>query len=252
MTLFESIILGTIQGLTEFLPISSSGHLVLFQSMMGIKQPGNEFEVLVHLGTLGSVLFVFYKDIFNLLRTLKLKSTRHFILMVILGTIPTVVIGLTLKNFIASLFENINNVGIALIFTGFFLISTFFIKRKNLKNSLKKSLLIGICQAIAIIPGISRSGITISCALLLGISPKKAAQFSFMLAIPAISGAGILTALDINSGYEISSSIAFGGIISSFFVGVISLKWLLRLLQTGKFHFFGFYCIAIGLFANFL
>ena len=109
MTLFESIILGTIQGLTEFLPISSSGHLVLFQSIMGIKQPGNEFEVLVHLGTLGSVLFVFYKDIFNLLRTLKLKSTRHFILMVILGTIPTVAIGLTLKNFIASLFENINN-----------------------------------------------------------------------------------------------------------------------------------------------
>jgi undecaprenyl-diphosphatase len=247
MTLFESIILGTVQGLTEFLPISSSGHLVLFQSILKIEQPGHEFEILVHIGTLGSVFFIFYKDILDLLLTIKSKKSINFVTMIIIGTTPTVIIGLGLKDKIAILFENVDNVGFALIFTGIILSLTFFIKIKRNDNSFIKSFFIGLCQAIAILPGISRSGMTISCALLLGLSPKDAARFSFMLAIPAISGAGLLMVLDLDSSFQVPYEIIVGGVMSSFLVGILALKLLLGLLQKGKIYFFGFYCILIGL-----
>ena len=247
ITFWDSLILGSIQGVTEFLPISSSGHLVIIQSLLGINQPGNDFEILVHLGTLGSIFYVFQNDILEILRSLKKKSTIKFLKLIILGTLPAVLVGLNFKNQIALLFENITNVSFALIFTGTVLVSTYFLKRRDLKNSFGKAFLIGVFQSIAIIPGISRSGMTISMALLLGLSPKKAAKFSFMLAIPAISGAGILTALDTTNGFSLPYSILFGGLISSFLVGVLSLKILMKLLKDGKFHFFGVYCVLIGL-----
>lgn len=247
MTFWESMILGSIQGVTEFLPISSSGHLVIIQSLLGINQLGNDFEILVHLGTLGSVLYVFQNDILELLRSLKKKSTIIFIELIILGTLPAVFVGLNFKDQITLLFENIANVSVALIFTGIVLVSTFFLKRKNLENNFTKAFLIGIFQSIAIIPGISRSGMTISIAMLLGLSPKKAAKFSFMLAIPAISGAGILTALDTTKGLLLPYQVLFGGFISSFLIGILSLNILLKLLKAGKFHFFGVYCIIVGL-----
>jgi len=141
----------------------------------------------------------------------------------------------------------IEGVLFALIFTGIVLILTFFLERKDLENNFSKAFLIGVFQSIAIIPGISRSGMTISIAMLLGLSPKKAAKFSFMLAIPAISGAGILTALDTSNGFLLPYQVLFGGFISSFLVGILSLNILLKLLKAGKFHFFGVYCILIGL-----
>jgi undecaprenyl-diphosphatase len=247
MTFWESLILGSIQGVTEFLPISSSGHLVIIQSILGVNLPGNDFEILVHLGTLGSILYVFQSDILEILRSLKKKSTRLFIVLIILGTLPAIFIGLNFKDQIALLFENITNVSVALIFTGIVLILTFFLERKDLENNFSKAFLIGVFQSIAIIPGISRSGMTISIAMLLGLSPKKAAKFSFMLAIPAISGAGILTALDTSNGFLLPYQVLFGGFISSFLVGILSLNILLKLLKAGKFHFFGVYCILIGL-----
>ena len=166
MTFWESMILGSIQGVTEFLPISSSGHLVIIQSLLGINHLGNDFEILVHLGTLGSVLYVFQNDILEILRSLKKKSTIIFIELIILGTLPAVFVGLNFKDQIALLFENIANVSVALIFTGIVLISTFFLKRKNLENNFTKAFLIGVFQSIAIIPGISRSGMTISLSLI--------------------------------------------------------------------------------------
>tara|TARA_B100000809_G_scaffold261612_1_gene310856 strand:- start:47 stop:805 length:759 start_codon:yes stop_codon:yes gene_type:complete len=247
MTLIEAIILGIIQGFTEFLPISSSGHLVLGQAILGIEQPGNEFEILVHLGTLASVLVVFFDDIKSLLLSLTSKNTQLFILFILIGTLPAVAIGLGFKDLLKSLFENVSAVGGALVFTGLVLYGSSFVNRKNKDHSWISAIFIGCAQAVAIIPGISRSGMTISAALFLGLSPKEAARFSFLLAIPAIAGAGFLTAMDVSGGFQLSIPVALAGLISSFGVGVVALKWLLGWLEQGKFHYFGIYCFVVGL-----
>ena len=247
MTIIEATILGVIQGLTEFLPISSSGHLVLVQELLKIEQPGIEFEILVHLGTLASVLVVFFDDIKSLVLSLDSKKTQIFILFILIGTIPAIGIGLGFKDLLKSLFVNISAIGCALLFTGLVLYGSSFIKKENKEHSYLSSILIGCAQAVAIIPGVSRSGMTISAALYLGLSSKEAARFSFLLAIPAISGAGLLTALDIGGGFQLPFSISLAGIFGSFGVGVFALKWLLGWLEQGKFHYFGIYCFAVGI-----
>ena len=246
MNILESIILGSIQGVTEFLPISSSGHLVIAQNLLGIKQPGNEFEILLHMGTLCSILLVFFKDIDKILSSLSIKKTQNFILCIFIGTLPAVVIGITFKEKFETLFDNIFLVGCALVLTGLLLISSYYFKRASRELSFFTSLFIGIAQAIAIIPGISRSGMTITIALFLGIQSREAAKFSFMLAIPVISGAGILMSTNLNNGFNMDFSIYLTGFVTSFCVGVISLRWLLGWLEAGKFYYFGIYCFFIG------
>ena len=248
MTLSDAIILGSIQGITEFLPISSSGHLVIAQSLLNLKLPGNIIEVVTHLGTLFSVIIVYRKDIIELLCDFKNLSTKKYIFMLFIGTVPAVIIGLSAKSFILLFFESIKMVSFSLIFTGLILLLS---KRRNKKKSLisyKNSLLIGLSQALAIIPGISRSGITISTGILLGMNSKEAARFSFLLAIPAIFGAGIITVLDMvdQPVQIIPYKIMFAALVSSFIVGYLSLKWFLGILENGKLHIFGFYCITIG------
>ena len=252
MDLFDSICLGIIQGLTEFLPISSSGHLVLGQSVLGINQPGNEFEILVHMGTLASIIYVFFNDIKNIIFSLHTRETKRFILFIIIGTLPAVIIGISLKETIKSFFENLFVVGVSLTFTGLILFTSSYFKSFNNRFNYLNAFIIGLVQAIAIIPGISRSGMTISCALFLGINPKNAARFSFFLAIPVITGAGLLMALDINNDFHIEIPVAIGGFISSFFIGILSLKWLIGWLQNGKFHYFGVYCLLAGLLTIYL
>ena len=247
MTILEATILGIIQGFTEFLPISSSGHLVLGQAILGIEQPGNEFEILVHLGTLASVLVIFFDDIKSLILSLASKKTQIFIMYILSGTLPAVGIGLGFKDLIYSLFENVTAVGGALIFTGVVLFGSSFANRQDKEHSFLTCILIGCAQAMAIIPGVSRSGMTISAALFLGLSAKEAARFSFLLAIPAIGGAGLLTALDVSGGFQMPIPVALAGLTSSFAVGVVALKWLLGWLEQGKFHYFGIYCFAVGL-----
>ena len=247
MNWFQALILGIIQGFTEFLPISSSGHLVLGQAILGIEQPGNEFEILVHLGTLASVLVVFLDDIKSLLLSLTSKKTQSFIIFVLVGSIPAVGIGLGFKDILEALFDNIASVSGALIFTGLILYCSSFVKQGDKEHSIVTSILIGCAQAVAIIPGVSRSGMTICTALFLGLSPKEAARFSFLLAIPAISGAGILRALDVSGGFQLPLSVSIVAFLSSFGVGVVALKWLLGWLEQGKFHYFGVYCFAVGI-----
>jgi undecaprenyl-diphosphatase len=249
MNIFEAAILGIVQGLTEFLPVSSSGHLVIGQELLNISVPGNAFEVVVHLGTLVSVLIVFWNDIWQLLTSLKSLTTRKYILAIMLGTIPAVIIGLLFKDIIIEAFENIRIVAITLMITGVILLSTKLIKLKQREVSIGRGLLVGIAQAMAIIPGISRSGMTISLCLYLGIAPEKAAKFSFLLAIPAIAGAGLLTALDLTESSEplLPWSVLMVGFLSSLLVGWISLKWLLGLIKSEKFHWFGVYCLFVGL-----
>jgi undecaprenyl-diphosphatase len=248
MNVIEALILGILQGLTEFLPISSSGHLVLGQELLGISVPGNEFEVVVHLGTLCSVLIVFWNDILQLLKTLKDTKTQKYILALAIGTLPAIFVGLLFKDIIGEAFENIKVVASTLFITGLILLSTKFIRLKNNDVTIGKGLLIGIAQAMAIIPGISRSGITISTGMHLNISSENAAKFSFLLAIPAIAGAGLLTGVDvIKTGTSLMGTVLTTGFLSSLVVGWLSLKWLISLIKTGKFHWLGIYCIFIGL-----
>tara|TARA_B100000579_G_C22790686_1_gene834317 strand:+ start:729 stop:1487 length:759 start_codon:yes stop_codon:yes gene_type:complete len=252
MQILDVIILGALQGLTEFLPVSSSGHLVLGQYLLSVKSPGNTLEILFHLGTLGSVIFVFSPDIINILLTIKKKSTQKLLICIFVATIPSVIIGFTLRNKIEALFESVNSVGFALLFTGLVLILSSFFKNKNSRYSLFSSIVIGFAQALAIIPGISRSGMTITISLLFGFSPRESAKFSFLLSIPVIAGAGVLGIQDIQSSEMFSTDIIIVAILSSFFIGIIALKILLTLLELGKFYIFGIYCICLGVVSIFI
>ena len=247
MELIEIVYLGIIQGLTEFLPVSSSGHLVLGQYLLGIKSPGNSLEILFHLGTLGSVVFVFFNDIKDISLTIDKKPTKKLLAFISVATFPAMIIGLLFRHDINRLFENINSVGYAFCITGLILVFSSLSKNKNVKYTFYSSIFIGLAQAVAIIPGISRSGFTITAALLLGISPKKSAKFSFLISMPIIFGAGLLGAVDIQHENLFTFSAILSALLSSFLVGVVALKILLKLLIQGKFYFFGIYCICIGI-----
>lgn len=249
MDIIDALILGSVQGMTEFLPVSSSGHLVLGQRFLGLSLPGNFFEVLVHIGTLCSVLVVFRKELLKLIISIQSTESKLMLSALVIGTIPAVLIGLSMKDKIGQLFDNQFAVSISLILTGIWLVMTKWFINKQSNINLKNGFLIGCAQAIAIIPGISRSGSTIGVALLLGVSPEKAARFSFLLAIPAIAGAGLLTALDVSptNVASFSSDVIITALFSSFLVGWAALSWLLKLISKGQFHWFGLYCLAIGI-----
>ena len=248
MTLLDAIILGAIQGITEFLPISSSGHLVLGQTILAVEIPGNEFEVVTHLATLLSVICIFRAEILSLITSLPKKETQKYLLFIGLGTIPALFFGLGGKQVITNIFDTIQLVSMALIFTGIVLLISKRLVERDEPITIRNVFFVGLAQAVAIIPGISRSGMTITTAIALGISGKEAAKFSFLLSIPAISGAGLLTALD-TSFFEITIPFSTLGVafVSAFIIGYLSLKWLLGLLESGRFYLFGYYCISIGL-----
>lgn len=248
MNLIESIILGIIQGITEWLPISSSGHLAIVQELFGIEAP-LVLDVLLHFATLLVIFAVFWKDIIKIAKScVKLDFKSEYgktALFIVIATIPVILAGYFLHDPIESLFSKLYIVGIALIITGILLFASKKRKR-NKKLNYKNTFLVGIVQAISLIPGISRSGSTISTALLLGIQREKAARFSFLLAIPAILGA---TIFELSQGINIaetSLSVIFAGMLASFFVGYISLKLLLRLIKQRKFHVFAYYCWVLG------
>ena len=252
MSLFEAILLGIVQGLTEFLPISSSGHLVIFQKFLEVGNTGSEFEILVHIGTLGSIIVVFFDEVKLIIQNIKSQKTQKYILFIIIGTIPAGIFGVGMRDIFESLFHNLTLVGIFLIFTGAVLSLSMLLKKADEQITYTKSILIGFAQALAIFPGISRSGMTICTALFLGIGPKEAARFSFLLAIPAISGAGAITMVDVGTNFQMSIYVAAAALISSFFTGLFSLKWLINWLRNGKFHYFGLYCIIIGIITLFM
>ena len=252
MQIIDVLLLGILQGLTEFLPVSSSGHLVIGQYLLGISPQGNALEILFHIGTLGSVIFVFFDDLKKIYVTINEKSTQKLLIHLIIATIPAAIVGFLFKNSIAILFESIKSVGFALLFTGLILIISSRIKNKNSNHSLYSSILVGFSQSIAIIPGISRSGMTITMLLFLGFSPKDSAKFSFLLSVPIITGAGILGLQNIQSNTMFSPEIIITALFSSFFVGVFALKALLKILMLGKFYFFGIYCIFLSMVSIFI
>ena len=247
MQYIDTIILAILQGLTEFLPISSSGHLVIGQKLLNIKLPGNAFEVVLHLGTLMSVITVFRGEIKAIIFNLSDSSNQYYISALVFGTIPALLVGLLLRDSISLIFDDIRFVSLSLICTGIMLITSKFIVKRNVKLTLFIGLFIGLAQAVAIIPGISRSGATICMGILMGLSAPEAARFSFLLSIPVIIGAGLLTAINIKT-IPFGFDIVLLGIFFSYLVGWMSLKWLLTILNSGKLYWFGIYCLIIGFF----
>lgn len=269
MPLFKAIILGAVQGLTEFLPVSSSGHLVIFQYLFNLRESEILFDVGVHMGTLVAVIIFFRKDLHSIMASvfrffngiLKKKLSLadatqdpdiKLALLIIVGTVPTVILGLFFHTIVDRIFSSVILVGLMLIVTGLLLLMTVRIKnnRKTITNfSIKEALTIGLMQGISILPGISRSGSTIAVGLFMGLERETAARFSFLLSIPAIIGATILEFKDISiypSAQIISTLI---GAFTSCLVGYGALGFLLFIVKKGRLHFFAPYCFAVGIIA---
>ncbi len=245
----ETVILGILQGLTEWFPVSSSGHLALAKEFFGW-QPPVLFYLLLHLGTIAVVVAYFRKDILIVLRALlrrELDSPPGRLgIFIFVGSVPTALVGYAFKDIFESFFNNLLVVGLALLATGV-LLSISARQEDDKALGYLDSLLIGFAQGIAIIPGVSRSGATISTGLLRGADRMAVFRFSFLLSIPAVLGATVLESEDLNlliSGVDAAAVVL--GVLASMVVGYLSLKALQRIVLTHKFHWFAVYCWALG------
>jgi undecaprenyl-diphosphatase len=252
MDILQSVILGFIQGITEWLPISSTGHLRIAEHYFGLAVPAL-FDVILHVGTLIVTLVYFRKDILKVLRALaKLDFKSEYgllIPLIITGTIPTIVIGFLYGNELDTALSAIPALGIGFLVSGAVLYMTKFGKENRLGITYVDALIIGIMQGLAVIPSISRSGFTIAAALLLGIKREKAFKFSFLLSIPSIIGAFGLTLYQqeaelATAGVGLIEIIA--GVLVSIVVSFFALKLLWRTIADKKFYLFAFYCFVLG------
>lgn len=251
MTILQAIVYGIIQGIGEFLPISSSAHLIVAPWLFGWKDPGLAFDVALHLGTLIAVVVFFWKDWISLSKA-GLKGTNtlkgKLFWFIIIATIPGAVIGKLFEKKAETAFRNPALIGTMLILMGIVMYIVDRIGRKELKiNNIGffRSFIIGISQAVAIIPGVSRSGITMSTGVLLGLTRESAARFSFLLSTPIILGAGLLKIKDLMHT-QINVMPFLVGILTSAIIGLLSIKLLLEYLKTKGFGVFVFYRIVLG------
>jgi len=248
MEIWQAIVLGVVQGISEFLPISSSGHLVVLQVVFGMSLPGITFDIFLHLGSLLAVFVVFWKDIWNLIRNPFQKMT----VMLIIGTIPVVILGFLLRAHVEGL-QNGLFLAIAFTFTGIMLIFadgiTGSIKTEK-EMTYKDALIVGLMQALAIPPGISRSGATITGALMSGLNRETAARFSFLLSIISILGAGTLEAIDVIREPEIVSYIPAHiiGFLAAAVSGYFSIRLLLNLIKKAQLKHFSYYLFVLAAF----
>ncbi len=236
------IILGLLQGITEFLPVSSSGHLVIVQRILGLSDGELAISVILHLGTALALVVFFFKDLLGLFK----KPRVIFYLAV--TTVITVVLGFAGKDFFESLFSSVALVAVALMITGIILTAAGkFMAGRRENASLRDAAILGLTQAIAIVPGISRSGITISTLLFLGIEKEEAFRFTFLAAIPVIFGAALLEARGINFALSNNTAGLIMGFGCSFLAGLVSLRFLKLILKKARLHYFGYYCIMIAI-----
>lgn len=252
MEYVHAVILGVVQGIAEFLPISSSGHLVIADSLMrqfgGFELPEEQatMNIALHFGTLVSILIVYFDSLW------KLRSDGRTIALVVVATIPVGVIGVLLKGFVDDHFQTALVAGVALLLTAVFLLVGKRLQSGDQATdrlTFGGALAVGIFQAIAIVPGISRSGSTIAAGLACGLKREAAARFSFLIAIPAIGGAAVLELKDLVSGDKSFSGepgALFLGMIVSCVVGLIALNWLIRMVAKDKLHWFAIYCVVVG------
>lgn len=248
--MLEAAFWGLIQGLTEFLPISSSGHLVLVPALLGQDPPDLATSAMLHLGTLVAVLVYFRREVVEVLTFT--EKGRRLLLLVLIGTIPAAVLGLALESRFDWLNERPSAVAIALLLTGAVLFSTRWLangKKVVADASIRDTVIMGLGQAVALIPGVSRSGATISTGLLRGFTHAEAARYSFLLGIPAIAGAGLLKGMDlVDSGAGISADI-FVGVAVAAVTGYAAIAFLLRLIGRTGLAPFGIYCMVAGVVA---
>ena len=251
MSLLEGFLLGILQGLTEFLPVSSSGHLVIFQDFFGIRLPGITFEAMVHFGTLLSVFWVFGGDMLRIVRCAPHKKTeRRFLLMLMLGTVPTGLMGLLFRDFFKIFFESTLTVGFMLLLTGAILYSLQYLWPGVKDEATIKpgdALFIGFVQGLAIMPGISRSGSTIAAALWSGLDRETAVRFSFLVSVPVILGVTLLEIITLQeTGFNRLTGGVLAGTLAAFLTGIFAIKVFVRLLQAGRFRYFAYYCWLAG------
>lgn len=246
MDIFQVIILGIVQGITEWLPISSSGHLVLFETILNVKQPVI-FDIVLHLGSLVVVFAVFWKQIIELIIGVfqGKKEKLMYLLYLMIATIPIALVGYFLNDIIKSIFTELYTVGYGLLFTAIVLYLSQYPKKKAKQLTASRALLTGIGQAFAILPGVSRSGTTISTGLMQGIKREDTAVFAFLLFIPAIMGATLLEIGSLNQITNLSALLV--GVVTTMIVGFFTLKILLNIIKKGKLHYFSIYCLVIGL-----
>jgi len=254
MDALTGLILGLVQGLTEFLPVSSSGHLVLAELLFGAEEAPLAFEVWLHLATLTAVLAALRKEVLSLVRSLDLRARdaeskrwRGWILALGIGTVPAVVVGLTAADAVEAAFSNVRLVGVDLVVTAVVLFASRGFGGRGMPLTPLRALLIGIAQAVAILPGISRSGMTLVAGLALGLSGVDAARFSFLLAIPAILGAVVLQLPELASlGAEAPVPLLVGFVSAALSgYGAVLLVW--RVVERGRLALFAPYCLLVGL-----
>jgi len=265
MSFVNALILGVLQGLTEFLPVSSSGHLVLAQELLGISHQGDiSFEVFVHFGTLISVMAALRRDVAGIVSALlravqnpsqaaDLYRTNEFFrvaIFILIGSIPAAIVGLRFEDSITKLFNDSKLVSVMLMITGFILFLTKFANPRDDRSvGVVSSILIGCAQAFAIIPGISRSGSTISVALFSGVSREQSAKFSFLLALPAIFGATLLKTRDMILTPPTSEKffvLVLGTVVAAI-SGYVAIVFLLNVLRKRRFTMFAYYCFVAGI-----
>lgn len=264
MDIVQAIILGIVQGLTEFLPVSSSAHLVFMTDILHLPQ-NVAFDTVLHLGTLVAVVGYFWKDVVKIISSfissildifrgkfkegLKEEPFKKLSWLIIIGTIPAGLVGILFKNQFEALFNSIFYVGIFLIITGILLWAAERVKPgdKDVKDmTLKNAVVIGIFQAIAIAPGISRSGATISAGLFSGLNRELAARFSFLLSIPAILGAALVQMKDIST-FDASTTVLIAGFLAAAIFGYLAIKLLLKIIKERTLMIFAYYCWIVGI-----
>jgi undecaprenyl-diphosphatase len=252
---FSALVLGLVQGLTELLPVSSSGHLVLFEKALGLELSDLSLEISVHVATALGLCFVLRSELVTMVRSIvpaglsteRKKLGRSLILNVVVGSVPAALVGLLASHQIRAVFHSPTLTFAMLPVTGAFLLTTRWSRDKGLGLSPPVALLVGAAQAVAILPGISRSGLTICTALLLGVRREEAVKFSFLLSLPAILGGAVLEfAGGGRAGSAVGTEALAIGSLVAFGSAIFAASILLRLVRRGKLEYFGYYCLAVG------
>jgi undecaprenyl-diphosphatase len=253
--IMQIILLAVVQGLTEFLPVSSSGHLVLIGHIIDFDEQGNMTEVILHVGTFIAVIIYFWKRILSIASgVIRREATAiQYFKALVVGSIPVVAVYFVAGDFIESLFDEPIWSGAFLCVTGLILLSLLVRRNTGLDVNSRRGFLIGLAQAVALLPGVSRSGSTIVAARHLQISPEKAAEFSFLMYLPAMAGAILIKSVDLIKGSEtVETTPALVGILVSAVVGYAALALLLQVVKRGKLWVFGIYCLLAGITSIFL
>ncbi len=258
MSLWDAIILGIVQGLTEFLPVSSSGHIELGKAVLGTSEVGIDFTVLVHVATALASVVVFRSDIVAILRGLaefRYNESWDYALKLIVSSIPVAIVGLFFKDEVEALFEGkLILVGCMLLVTAVLLYLTSRVTHSGKDIGWSHALIIGVAQMFAVMPGISRSGATIATALLMNVDKVKAAKFSFLMVLIPIFGQALLDTLDIIRDptlWSLAWDVSLAGFVAAFLSGLFACGAMLNIVRKGKLHYFAIYCVIVGLAAIF-